>query len=73
MATEAPLIPEPQAEGSPTGRAAGLRRKSWRRWLAVASLILIPAVVYAVSGLQEDTYEASAVVQVKGASVTRSC
>jgi non-specific protein-tyrosine kinase len=65
MATEASATTEPQAEGP----AAGLRRKSGRRWLAVACLVLIPAVVYAVSRLQEDRYEASAVVQVKGASV----
>ena len=61
--------PEPQAEEQPTGLSASLRRKSRRRWLALACLILIPAVVYGVSRLQEDSYEASAVVQVKGASV----
>jgi uncharacterized protein involved in exopolysaccharide biosynthesis len=37
--------------------------------LALACIILIPAAAYAVSLQPEDSYEASAVLQVKGASV----
>jgi capsular polysaccharide biosynthesis protein len=69
MATQASVTTEPQAEGQPTGLAANLPKGPGRRWLAIACLILIPAVVYGVSRLQADSYEASAVVQVKGESV----
>src|SRR5687767_4212805 len=69
MSTETSTTAEPQAEQRPTDLAASPRRGWRRKLLALACLIVIPAGVYAVSGLQEDTYEASAVVQVKGASV----
>jgi uncharacterized protein involved in exopolysaccharide biosynthesis len=69
MATETSETTEPRADERPSGLAASLGRGSRRRWLALACVILIPAVAYAVSRLQEDSYEASAVVQLKGGSV----
>ena len=69
MATETTVTTEPHAEERPGGLAASPWHRPRRRWLALACLILIPAVVYALSRLPEDSYEASAVVQVKGASV----